>query len=112
MDGNIYKKKIQKFFFLDSCLSDCYQKVVGDGPHAFVRQNNPNDNKIPDHRHGNDAAISHSPECDLPHRLDELVEAVAAVRGRVGSVNGAQVGAVEQRIHLWIYPLVWRLVSS
>lgn len=77
-----------------------YQKVIGDGPHAFMRQNNPDDHHVTDHGHRNDAAVSDSPECDLPHRLDELVEAVAAVNGGVRPVGGVKVGGIVERVHL------------
>ncbi len=85
-----------------SCLQrkHTHQEVIGDGPHAFMRQNNPNHHYVTNHRHRNDAAISDSPQRDLPHRLDELVEAVAGVRGDVCPVGGVELGGVEQRVHL------------
>lgn len=56
-----------------------HQEVVGDGPHAFMRQDNPDDHHVSNHRHRNDAAVGGGPEWDLPHRLDELVECFAVV---------------------------------
>lgn len=83
-----------------------YQKEIGDGPHALMRKNNPNDHHVADHRHHHDTEISDSPQGDLPHRLDELVEAVAAVRGDICPVCAATVSAVVERVHfLGITPL-------
>lgn len=76
-----------------------YQKVIGDSSHAFMRQNNPDYYHVANHGHGNDAAISHSPQCDLPHRLDELVEVAAAVKGHVCPVCGVTVGGIVERVH-------------
>jgi len=77
-----------------------HQKIIGDCSHAFMRQNNPNDHNVTDHRHRNDAAVGGGPECDLPHRLDELVEAVAAVDGPAGPAGPVTVGGVVERVHV------------
>lgn len=50
-----------------------HQKIVGDRPHALVRKNDPNDSDIPEHRHQNYTAVTHSPQNHLPHRLNELI---------------------------------------
>lgn len=77
-----------------------YQKVVGDSPHAFMRQDNPDDHQVSNHRHSDDAAVGSSPECDLPHGLDELVEFFAVVNGHVSVVGAVQIRGLVERVHL------------
>lgn len=64
-----------------------------------MRKNNPNDHHVADHRHHHDAEISDGPHGDLPHGLDELVEAVGAVRGDVCPVCAVTVSAVIECVH-------------
>lgn len=49
------------------------QKVIGDGSHPLVSQNDPHDDQIPEHRDRQDGAVRHRPERDAPRRLHELV---------------------------------------
>lgn len=53
--------------------SQIQQEVVGDGPHPFVRQNNPNDDQVAENSHSQHRDIRHGPERDAPRRLHELV---------------------------------------
>lgn len=59
------------------------QKVVGHRPHTLVSKNDPNDNKVPEHRHRQHGAVGDRPESDAPRRLHELVGVVGR---HVGSV--------------------------
>lgn len=58
-------------------------EVVGHRPHALVSENDPYDDQVPEHRHGQHEAVRDGPERDAPRRLHELV---GVVRGYVGSV--------------------------
>lgn len=77
-----------------------YQEVVGDGPHAFMRQDNPDDHQVSNHRHRNDAAVGGGPEGDLPHGLDELVEFSAGVNRHVPVAGAVQIRGAEHGVHL------------
>lgn len=53
--------------------SQVQQEIVGDGPHPLVRQDNPDDDQVSEHRHGQHGAVRHRPQRDAPRRLHELV---------------------------------------
>lgn len=59
------------------------QKVVRHGPHALVRQDDPDHDEVAEHRHREHRAVGDGPEGDAPRRLHELVGVVGS---RVGSV--------------------------
>lgn len=72
------------------------QEIVGDGPHAFVRHNDPDHRHITDHRHHNDAAVGDGPQDDSPHRLHELVPVLGSVVGPVGTKGPVwHIGGIE-----------------
>lgn len=79
-----------------------YQEVVGHGPHAFVREDDPDDHQVTDHGDAHHAAVGDGPESDLPDRLHELVISLCVVQtGAVSGVNGRVViCGVQQRVHL------------
>lgn len=52
------------------------QKVIGDSSHAFVSQNDPHHDEIPEHCDPEDGAVRHGPQGDAPRRLHELVRQV------------------------------------
>lgn len=60
------------------------QKVVGDGPHAFMCHNNPDHSKIAHNRHNNYATVRNGPEDNSPDRLHKLVPVLGSVLGAVG----------------------------
>lgn len=83
------------------CRPSIYQKVVGDGPHAFVRQDDPDDHDVSDHGHRYDGAVGDGPQRHLPGRLDQAVGVAAEVHRRDGgSVRGGRSGGVVGRLHL------------
>lgn len=49
------------------------EKIVGDGPHAFVRHNNPDDCNITYHGHDNYTTVGNGPKHDSPDWLHKLV---------------------------------------
>lgn len=59
------------------------QKVVGDGPHALVRHDNPDDCQVAHQGHDHYATVSNGPQDDLPDRLHELVQVHGPVIGVV-----------------------------
>lgn len=84
-----------------SHILSIYQKVVGDGPHAFVRQNDPDNYDVSDHGHRYDGAVGDGPKRHLPGGLDEAVGVAAEVNRRDGcSVLGGRSGGVVGRLHL------------
>jgi len=62
------------------------QEIVGDGPHAFVRHNDPDHSNISYYGHENYATVCNGPEDDSPHWLHELVP----VHGPVISIVGVE----------------------
>lgn len=64
--------------------SQVEQEIVGHCPHPFVRQNNPNDNQVSKHGHGQDRAVGHGPERHAPRGLRELVGQITAAVGPKG----------------------------
>ena len=49
------------------------EKIVGDGPHAFMRHDNPDHRNVAHHGHDDYTAVRDGPEDDPPDRLHELV---------------------------------------
>lgn len=68
--------------------SQIEDKVVGHRPHALVGEDDPNDDQVPEHGHGQHEAVGDGPERDPPRRLHELV-----------GVVGGDVGSVVRRCH-------------
>ncbi|KAF2988557.1 hypothetical protein EK904_006211 [Melospiza melodia maxima] len=54
-----------------------HQEVICHRPHAFVSQDNPDDNQIPKNGHCHHAAVSQRPQGNAPGRLHELIGEVA-----------------------------------
>lgn len=52
------------------------QKVIGDGSHPLMSQNDPHDDQIPEHRDRQDGAVCHRPQRHAPRWLHELVRKV------------------------------------
>lgn len=72
------------------------QEIIGDGPHAFVRHDNPDHCEISHHGHDHYTAVRDGPEHDPPGRLDKLVPLRGPVTGVVGArVPIWRVGGVE-----------------
>lgn len=61
------------------------QKIVGDGPHAFVSHNDPDHCEISYHGHDNYRTIRNGPEDNSPDWLHKLVPVHCAVIGVVRS---------------------------
>lgn len=61
------------------------QEVVGDRPHALVRQDDPDDDQVAEHGHCQNEAVGDRPERHAPRRLHELAGVVGR---RVGTVVG------------------------
>lgn len=61
------------------------QKIIGDGPHAFVRHNNPDHCQIAYHGHDNYTAVRNGPEHNSPDWLHKLVPVLGPVISVVGA---------------------------
>lgn len=61
------------------------QKIVSDGPHAFVCHDNPDHGQISYHGYDDDTTVRNGPEDNSPNRLHKLVP----VHGPVICVVGA-----------------------
>ena len=73
--------------------SQVHEEVVGDGPHALVGQDDPDDDEIPEDGHGHHHAVGQGPERDAPGRLHELVGDVRpGLRRRGGGRRQTQRG--------------------
>lgn len=86
--------------------SQVHEEVVGDGPHALVGQDDPDDDEIPEDRHGHHHAVRQGPEGDAPGRLHELVGEVGrGLRRRRGGRGrcrrgggGREVAGLDQQV--------------
>lgn len=61
------------------------EEIVGDGPHAFMRHDNPDHCKIAYHGHDNYTTVRNGPEDNPPDGLHELVPVHRPVIGVVGA---------------------------
>lgn len=62
--------------------SQVYQEIVGDGPHALVGQDDPDNDEVSKDCHSHHQTIGQRPKCDPPGRLHELVREVGPGLGR------------------------------